>query len=216
MNLKTQCLFLLIFLSSTLVSAQALESANKSSSISIDHLVSEGISVKGASNSKLDTLLEWYNIGTPLSFSDFRGYYSGRCFRRSSPNSARNSMIGYLDFGSNGPGFDDVKIYAIRDLSKPANYYDKSEQAQLNIKLFEKIGHEGFDHISKMIQTPSLGYKFDAEPNGNFDEMFQYVSYNGYIIAKWTALIKQKYGKEGLLNPGDTIGSCYYFKKLGE
>lgn len=216
MNLKVFWSFLLFFFSSALVFAQALDGTDKTFFTSIDKFESEVSTSAGAAHTKLDTLLEWYKLGAPLSFSDFRGYYSGRCFRRSSPNSARNSMIGYLDFGSYGPGFDDVKIFAIRNLSQSADYFDNGEQAQSNIKLFEKIGNDGFDHISKIIQTPNLGYKYDHEPNGKFDEMFQYVTYNGYIVAKWTALVKRKYGKEGILNPGDTIGSCYYFKKLGE
>jgi hypothetical protein len=178
-----------------------------------------------AGSTRLDALESWFQQGTPLSFAEFKGYYSGRCFSRNDKNKPIAAMIGYFSDNSKhddaGPGFSEPnnpKIGGLADLnlSFAPNYFDDESKAEAQKNDLISKGLAISERVSHYIETPTLSYTFDWEPNGNPDEKHEFKAYNGYIIDRWSALITQSYGRQGAFKRGDTIFMCYFFKKLAE
>lgn len=167
-----------------------------------------------ATKTRFDNLVEWFHQGTPLSFDQFRGFYSGRCFREMSKDNSGNAFLGYTqNTDDGGPGFpdQDEKVAAIvaRD---SADYFDDERAFQKNKRAFKQAILQAWNDISFPQESPTLSWTISRD--GRPDEKHEYVLFNGYIIDRWTALARRKYwGKP--YNPGDVLGMCYYFKKLG-
>lgn len=168
------------------------------------------------STTRFDTLADWHSKGRALTFAEFKGFYTGRCFYAHRKDNPVNAFIGYTSKGQAndpGPGFpSEFKLGVINyGNGQPANYFDKGDY----IADFNRAIRSDWNKISSFTEDPTLSYMVDWEANGNQDEKRELVIYNGYIIEKWTALIKQRYGELGVKNPGDVLLICYYFKQVG-
>jgi len=176
-------------------------------------------------STRLEALESWYNQGSPLTFAEFKGYYSGRCFSRSDKNKPMAAMIGYYSKESKnddaGPGFNEPnqpKIGGLLDFNSASSptYFDDEANAETRKNELTSRNAAIYDNVSKYSESPTLSFTVDWEPNGNPDEKHELKAYKGYIVDRWTAQYRQKYGNHGVLNPGDTLFMCYFFKKLGE
>lgn len=172
-----------------------------------------------ADKTRMQTLVEWYNQGTPLSIAQFRGYYSGRCFQDARQDTAENSFLGYAQLSEGedpGPGFPSgqEKIFSIVAQNRSADYFDNESIFEENKKDMKQILANNWNNISFATENSTLSWSYDWEANGNMDEKHEYVAYNTYLVSRWTALLQQKYAGK-MRNPGDILGMCYYFKKMG-
>lgn len=180
-----------------------------------------GGAVPAPSNgTRMETLASWYSQGSALTFAQFQGFYSGRCFYAHKQNDPVNTLLGYIDLKKGddnaGPGFPaghDYRIAAIVSADVNVNF-DSPDNFSNNKTSWINITTPLLNKFSVVHESPTLSYSFDWEPNGNPDENHQFVTYNSYIVEKWSAMFPQKYGDLGFKKPGETLGMCYYFKKL--
>lgn len=218
--MKMICFVLSTLCLSGVVQAQSMLHQMPVSS-EIDARIAVDTSAPGDAN-YFDTLLGWVAQSRPLSFQEMKGYYSGRCFLSNDKNKALASMLGYYERtvnGDPGPGLPskrEVRLGGLGWSGSPSDAFDKDEDFIRNKADLKNAIIESWGKISEIEESPSLGYTFDWEPNRRPDEKHEFTMYGDYILEKWTALVRQRYGKGlGLKNPGDVLAMCYYFKKLG-
>lgn len=172
-----------------------------------------------ASASYLDRLVQFHEQGSRLTFKEFKGFYAGRCFSAYRPNHAMGAMLGYMKWSADaekvGPGLShpvEYKISHIIDGSNaPARFDDNSPS---NKEQFYEITRGFLRKQSSYVESPTLSYTTDLEPDGEPEFRTDLVSYRNYVIQKTSVLIAKKYGKHGFRKPGYVILMCYYFKKL--
>lgn len=173
-----------------------------------------------AKMTRLQTLAEWYSQGRPLTFMQFKGFYSGRCFYVNNPSEAKNVMTGYVSLHEGndnaGPGFPSTNYYKMSVImsNSPTENFDDEAKFAANKSILMNLTLESIKKFSDIKESPTLSFSYDWEGNGNPDENHEFVTYNEYLVEKWTAMYPQNYGDMGYKKPGELLGMCYYFKKL--
>lgn len=202
------------------ISAMNLESSTLETSADVLNMSSD---ISATTSSRFNTVLSWFSQGHAMRFADFKGFHAGRCFARNNQDKPLAAMIGYYQERTSsdaGPGFIEQNPPKIQGLlgnyAIAPEFFDNEASFERNKADFNLKVPAVFAKTSNYVEYPTLSFTFDWENNGNPDERHEFVTYQNYIIQKWTAAFPQKYGDFGRLTPGDVIYMCYYFKKLGE
>lgn len=155
-----------------------------------------------------ESLLSWYEQGRPVTFAEIKGYYSGRCFRRTSMDYAQPAMLGYFDSGS-GPAFGEYKMSTTFN-SENADYFDDPKDAQRLIEIF--FGpNDASPGLSALDESPTLHYFYWTSAENPFVEKHEFRSFNGLLIENWTAIPRTKSSKK---DASHYQIMCYFFNKL--
>lgn len=174
------------------------------------------------------TLIGWFQHGTPASYQQVRGFYSGRCFEINERSEPRNSMLGYLEVGGGadpGPGLPapvtDARLNVMLWHGQPADAFDNEQLFARNRREFENLTSGYWASLSVPSEVPTLNYSVDWEPNGRPDIKVEFVAYQNYFVSRATALISQRYanswtGATFFAQAGAPLIMCYYFKRLGD
>lgn len=162
--------------------------------------------------SGLDTLIDWYAYGTPINFAQLKGYWAGRCFMVNEKDKAVGTLLGY---GSKNSRPGPIKMGAIPAPSNKTDYYDNPANLAAGKQDLADFLTKTWDHLTNVTDAPTANYSVDADANGVLDEKHEFVRYSSFVIHKWSALVAGNYDEVGPKNPGDLLGMCYYFRRVG-
>ncbi len=157
--------------------------------------------------SHFDRLGEAFDNAASAQESDVLGWTSGRCFSKSTPNRARNSLIaGFTDSDLVGPGLTQRHKYSIiQSHSARANDFDNF-----------------IDNDPDRVEPVENLIKNEAEPSTQEDgSLVAYFSSNTrWNVRKGTIGLESdtEYLLLGISYPDGTNVTpyCYYFKKIRE
>lgn len=158
--------------------------------------------------SGLETLIDWYSYGTPIDFTQLKGFWAGRCFMVNAEDKAIGNLLGY------GPRDGKIKMTTIPAPSNKTDYYDNPDHFKSGKQDLLDFLTKTWNRVTDVTDAPTANYNVDADANGSWDEKHEFVRYSSFIIQKWTALQSETYEDIGPKNPGDLLSMCYYFKKL--
>lgn len=166
-----------------------------------------------------DTLVDWYNQGTPMTLAQLTNFLPGRCFAVNAKSTALNDLLVYAteqNSSDPGPGLPraprEIKISSIGyGNGTPADYFD--DPSAFSRAQVESLIRSEWVHLSSVIESPTLGYTYDWEANGRPDEGHQFKMYNGFVVGQWTALQDRSYGNLGFHKAGDVLEMCYSFQR---
>ncbi len=172
-----------------------------------------------ASATYFERLASMHARGSRLTFKEFKGFYSGRCFNSYQPDRPIGAMLGYMQSSADatevGPGLSrpiEYKVSAIVEGGSTPGRFDNNFPA--NKQVYDRIIKRMLVNVSSYVESPTLSFTTDWEPDGRPDIGDELVTYQNYIIEKATALIAQNYQQHGFKKPGEVLYMCYYFKKL--
>lgn len=182
--------------------------------------------ISGNGKTKFETVGEWFAAAKPVVYEDLRAFYAGRCFGVKTADKAGATLLGYYEKNSGddpGPGFprpEGVKLVVTAgavEKGAPADTFDSDQRHPEDKWELLQLAKAGAKYFSKISETPTYNYIYDWENNGRPDEALTFaMAPNGYIVLQRKALLKQAYGDQGVLNPGDVTHYCYYFKKFAD
>lgn len=161
--------------------------------------------------SGFETLVDWYNYGTPIGFAQLKGFWAGRCFAVNDQDKAIGQLLGYgTRDGRSGP----VKMASLSAPSNGTDYYDNPDHLKSGKQGISDFLMKTWNHVTDVADVPTTNYSVDADGNGSWDEKHEFVRYSSFIVQKTTALQSETYEDIGPKIPGDILGMCYYFKKV--
>jgi hypothetical protein len=185
----------------------------------IASLASEPGSISGSS--RYDTLADWFADGERVRVSELADATSGRCYYAWAPNTARNALLlsMHRDSVANGPGFPrpSRRLMTLFHAGRGAGYFDNISGLELaRVRAFARsIWHTH----SSPTSTPTAGYLYDFEPNGNWDVRSYIHRYGDYLVLQQVNLIPQIYrdawtGSRHFVRARDVVTMCYFFREI--
>jgi hypothetical protein len=170
-----------------------------------------------------DQAAAWFAEGSPISFIDMGGMWSGRCFDKSDEMGVSNGLLLSQEVNDLGPGFESTKYMGIASHANyPVNYFDEYDVGYdaigIRDTLNDAIAGGVLEKLSEKSGTTT--WMEDSQPDGALDLKYTAVKHDDFIVVEAYNLIdyntiyskvNHRYVKNVRMGPW---GYCYFFKQL--